>query len=174
MKSKTTLRKLMSEEFRQTFKKVMENWAEAKDVHTFVKIAQSLEDEARDYNEVLKALTHKTGYNFGEEKLVNPQEIQDKLLQKFAKFDANSKLSIAAAPEADQTAFLTEREKADACYKAYKIEVEELLDQEMELEIPRLLKVTPNHIRKGLTPRDCFVLEPIFDLSQVSDPEVKG
>ncbi len=170
MKVGTTLRKIMSKEFHETFNKVMDAWSEAKDVHAFVKIAQSIEDESRAYSKFLRELTKKTGYDWEGEFLVNPAEIQDKLLQKFGKFDPNSQLSIAAATEENKTAFLTEREKADACIKAYKEEVDALLDQDMELEIPRLLKVTPNHIRKGLTPRDCFILQPLFDLSQVSDP----
>ncbi len=163
----------MAEEFRNTFKKVMENWSEAKDVLVFVRIAQALENEARDYSNLLKALTFKTGYDFEGEKLINPEEIQDKLLKKFGKFNAQSQLSIAAASEENKTAFLSEKEKADDAFKAYKVEVDALLDEALEFEIARLLKVTPNHIRKGLTPRDCFVLEPIFDLTQVSDPEVK-
>jgi hypothetical protein len=170
MKVPTTLRQILSKEFHETFKRVMENWSEAKDIHAFVKIAQSLEAEAKDYSAVLAELTKKTGYDWEGERIVDLDRIQDKLLQKFGKFNANSQISLADAPDEKKTEFLSEKDKAEACIKKYKSETDLLLDQDLELDIPRLLKVTPNHIKKGLTPRDCFILSPIFDLSAVSDP----
>lgn len=174
MKVKTTLRKIMADEFRSTFKKVMENWAEAKDVMAFVKIAQVLEDKARAYSASLGGLTEKFGFEWEGRKIIKPDDIQDKLLQKYGKFNAQSQLSIGSASEENKTAFLEHKSKAEACFEKYKEAVDSLLDESMDLDIPRTLKVTPNHIRKGLTPRDCFVLEPIFDLTQVSDPEAKA
>ena len=171
MKVDTTLGKILSKEFFPTLKRVMEKWAEAKDIHAFVKIAQAVETEGKNFDAVDKAWAKANGFDIGNgRKSVSGQEITDYLLQEHGKFNAESKLSLAGASEEDKDAFVEAKAKADAILHTYAEEMEKLLAEPFSLEIPRLIKVTDKDIRKArITAHDCFILSPVLDLSGVSD-----
>jgi len=143
MRVQTTLRKILTKKFQNTFRRVMENWPEARDIFVFVRIAQTLENETRDYLGLLKELTAKTGFLWEREKIIEPEEPENKLLKK------------------------TLANKANGVFDTYRAELNLLLDEPLELEIPRLLIVTPNHLRKGLTIEQCTTLSILLDMSQI-------
>jgi hypothetical protein len=173
MKVETTLKKIMDKEFFPTLKRVMSKWNEARDIHTFVKIAEKINTEMTVYTKTQEAWEKSNGYVCPDgTKSVNPELITDRLLQEYGKFDANSKLSLTGASDQDKEAFMDEKLKADAIMRLFSQEMEKVLEQPFSLEIPRLIKVDPKNIRKEqINANDCFVLLPILDLSAVGDPE---
>jgi hypothetical protein len=175
MKIKTTLSKILNQDFFPTLRRVMSKWPEARDIHCLVKIAGSVEEEQRVYQKTVEAWTEANGYQLKDShKTVSAEEVTDHLLKEFGRFDSTSKLSMAGASEEDKDAFLEEKHKADSIFKKYSKDMNELLEKEFELDIPRLVKVDGKYIRKEIiSASDCFTLLPILDLSGVSDPEAE-
>lgn len=174
MKIVTTLRILMNKEFRPALKKVMEKWPDPKDTYIFVKLARIVEAEMKSYVDSLNELKDKLGYTLpdGENKSVTATEITDALLVKHGKFGQDGRPSLTGVPDAERTEFFAQKTIADKCISAYEDAVEKLLDDNFELEIPRQIKIAEKHLRKEvISAQDCFVLEPVLDLSAVMDEE---
>ncbi len=171
MKIETNLRKILDKDFFPTLKKIMGKWPEAKDIHALVKIAESIEAEARDFQKTQEAWEMANGFILPDgTKSVRADKITDRLLQEYGRFDANSNLTINGAAEEDKEDFLKKKSEADSVLIAFDKEMNDLLSKPFELEIPRQIKVDPKNIRKEhITAQDCFVLLPILDLSLVSD-----
>ena len=138
-----TLRKLLSNEFKKTFRRAKEFWPEALDVHTLIKIDRAIELEYSYYQSLLDLLFFKTGIELDSEDIINTR-ILTKALKKVARLMATDEKNID-----------------------YKDELRVLLDQEFFLEIPRLIVVTPGHIKKGLSLAECAILAPFLDMTQI-------
>ncbi len=171
MKVKTTLRKLMDTQFQETLQRVMRKWPEAKDVHALVKIAQAFDDEHRAYQAIMMKLEQDVGYPVDEErKSTNSKEISDYLLRLYGKFLPDGNMTIAGATDQDTEEFLKQKSLADACIRSFNEKFNEVMEKEFEFEIPRQILVDDKHLRKEvITAHDCYILEPILDLSKVSD-----
>ncbi len=172
MKIKTTIRKLMDNSFRPTLKSVMEKWAEPKDIHVLVKIAQAVEGEMKAWGETMKQLSETHGYDTDGHKTVNPEEITQAILQEHGRILPDGQLTISGCSDEDTAEFFEKKKAADASLRKFNEAFASALEEEIELEIPRLLKVTDKQFKKGaINANDCFVLSPILDLSVVSEAD---
>ena len=170
MKITTTLRKIMDKQFRPALQRVMEKWTEASDVHAMVKIAKAVDAEGKDYFESIKKLTEDHGFQLEGRKSVNGDEITDALLQEFGKFRPDGQMTIAGCTDEQTEGFMAKKKSADEAIRKFNNAHEQMISEDIELEIPRLVKVTDKLIRKEvITAYDCFLLEPFLDLSGVSD-----
>lgn len=171
---KTTLLKMMSNDFQPTMKRIMMKWREPKDAFVFAQIMTKLEAEIKAYQDTVKQQTKMHGYELPNgEKSVDASAINEALLEQYGKMNSEGRLTMAGSTESETTEYFDEKEAAATCVRAYGKVMEELLREPYNFEIPRKIKIREMDLKKEtLNLWDCFILEPILDLSEVGGPEI--
>jgi len=172
MKIKVVLNKILRDDFRPALKTVMEKWTEAKDIFVLVKIANAIDAEIKAFSEAHKKLSEDLGCDIGGRKSVSFDEINNFLLSEGnGRVGPDGKLSMFGASDEDMKDYLHNINEAKGMIKKFNDAVEELVNTETEIEIPRLIKVTEKATRKAINPNECFILAPILDLTPLSSGE---
>lgn len=171
MKISVPLKKILTNELRPILKAMMEKWSETKDIFVLVKISQAIAVQEEAWQATVKLLTDQNGYDLGDHKSITPDEINNALLMKYGKEQADGKRSMANVAGKEAQDFRDEVGKASMAVRNYGLQQEEALNLSVELEIPRIIKVTEKAIRKEeINAYGCYILEPFLDLTALAEP----
>ena len=165
---KAKLRQILDKKLHETMQNIMTKWPDYADIHVFVKISKAIEAEVKDYMDSYKNLVEQIGYSLKDGKSVSAEEITNSLLYEFGKTQADGKMSLVGVSEKDNEDFMVQKDIADACIRAFNKAHDALLDEEVEIQIPRKIKVTEKIFKKDvINAYDCFILEPILELNEI-------
>lgn len=170
MDIKTTLRKLLNNEFQPTLSRIAKKWRDPKDLFLLVLFIERYEALVKTYTETVRRLREEKGYPVGNEKSANIEEVLNYLLRENGKVGEDGNYSLSGSDSA--STYWEERQKATQQIGEFNKTIEVVLDAEHVLTLPRLLKVKEEHVKKELiTAHDCYILRPILDLSDVGGME---